>query len=111
MGDTDRCPWDAGTWGSLSTRYYGIFVKEAACEAKGVLKALAAERLACPETRLITENGLIFDKHKPAKRVTYGQLAEGKIIERHLTTLPPSNRQRSIPSAADPICAVMLWTK
>ena len=21
MGDTDLCPWDAGTWGSLSTRY------------------------------------------------------------------------------------------
>ncbi|MEJ2025833.1 MAG: molybdopterin-dependent oxidoreductase, partial [Deltaproteobacteria bacterium] len=37
MGDTDRCPWDAGTWGSLSTRYYGVFVKEAAAEAKGVL--------------------------------------------------------------------------
>ena len=49
MGDTDRCPWDAGTWGSLSTRHYGIFVKEAASEAKGVLKALAAERLLCPD--------------------------------------------------------------
>ena len=48
MGDTDRCPWDAGTWGSLSTRHYGVFVKEAACEAKGVLKELASERLACP---------------------------------------------------------------
>jgi len=57
MGDTDRCPWDAGTWGSMSTRYYGIFVKEAAAEAKGALKELAAERLLCPVTRLVTENG------------------------------------------------------
>jgi nicotinate dehydrogenase subunit B len=89
MGDTDRCPWDAGTWGSLSTRYYGIFVKEAAGEAKGVLKELAAERLLCPVTRLITENGLIFDRNRPMSRVTYGELTAGKIIERHLKELPP----------------------
>ena len=23
MGDTDLCPWDAGTWGSMSTRFFG----------------------------------------------------------------------------------------
>ena len=89
MGDTDRCPWDAGTWGSLSTRYYGIFVKEAAGEAKGVLKELAAERLLCPVTRLVSENGLIFDRNRPMSRVTYGELTAGKIIERHLKDLPP----------------------
>ena len=89
MGDTDRCPWDAGTWGSLSTRYYGIFVKEAAGEAKGVLKELAAERLLCPMTHLVTENGLIFDRNRPMSRVTYGELTTGKIIERHLKDLPP----------------------
>ena len=38
LGDTQTCPWDAGTWGSLSTRFYGVFVKEAAREARGVLK-------------------------------------------------------------------------
>jgi isoquinoline 1-oxidoreductase len=38
MGGADRRPWDAGTWGSLSTRYYGVFAREAACGAKGVLK-------------------------------------------------------------------------
>jgi nicotinate dehydrogenase subunit B len=89
MGDTDRCPWDAGTWGSLSTRHYGIFVKEAASEAKGVLKEMAAEKLSCPAARLVTQNGLIFDKNHPASRVTYGELTAGKIIERHLKDLPP----------------------
>lgn len=89
MGDTDRCPWDAGTWGSLSTRYYGVFVKEAAAEAKGVLKELAAEKLACPAARLVTEKGLIFDREHPASRVSYGELTAGKIIERHLKDLPP----------------------
>ena len=89
MGDTDRCPWDAGTWGSMSTRYYGIFVKEAAAEAKGALKELAAERLLCPVTRLVTENGIISDRKRPMSRVTYGELTTGKVIERHLKDLPP----------------------
>jgi CO/xanthine dehydrogenase Mo-binding subunit len=88
MGDTDRCPWDAGTWGSLSTRFYGNFVKEAACEAKGVLKELASERLSCPVKRLVTKNGRTFDRERPANRLTYGQLTEGRMIERHLKDLP-----------------------
>jgi len=88
MGDTDRCPWDAGTWGSLSTRYYGVFVKEAACEAKGVLKQLAAERLDCPVEHLRTENGFVFDRRRPGSRVAYGALTRGRVIERHLEELP-----------------------
>ncbi len=89
MGDTDRCPWDAGTWGSLSTRYYGVFVKEAAMEAKGILKELAARRLMCPASRLRTQNGVIFDQKRPMSRVTYGDLTSGEIITRRLKTLPP----------------------
>ena len=89
MGDTDRCPWDAGTWGSLSTRYYGVFVKEAASEAKGVLKQLAAERLGCPVERLVTQNGFVYDAKSPGRRLTYGELTRGQVIERHLEQLPP----------------------
>ena len=89
MGDTDRCPWDAGTWGSLSTRHYGVFVKEAAAEAKGVLKELAAEKLGCPASRLVTENGVLFDRERPSARVTYGALTAGQVIERHLQDVPP----------------------
>ena len=89
MGDTDLCPWDAGTWGSLSTRQYGVFVKEAACEAKGVLKQLAAERLGCPEDRLVTQDGKLFDRTRPEQQVTYGELTAGKRIERFLDPLPP----------------------
>ena len=88
MGDTDRCPWDAGTWGSLSTRYYGIFVKEAAAEAKGVLRELAAERLQCPPERLVTGKGVISDSTQPDNRVTYGELTQGRVIERHLKDVP-----------------------
>ncbi|NNF99351.1 MAG: xanthine dehydrogenase family protein molybdopterin-binding subunit [Desulfobacteraceae bacterium] len=89
MGDTELCPWDAGTWGSLSTRLYGNFVTEAACEAKGVLKELAAERFNCPVARIITGNGKAHDSEQPAQTATYGELTAGKVIEKHLKDLPP----------------------
>ena len=88
MGDTDRCPWDAGTWGSLSTRYYGVFVKEAAAEAKGVLKVLAAEQFNCPPERLVTEEGFLYDRNRPSERISYGSLTRGRVIERHLKDVP-----------------------
>lgn len=89
MGDTDLCPWDAGTWGSLSTRVYGTFVREAACEAKGVLKELASDFLSCPVDRLVTKDGMVFDRLSPTNRVGYGQLTAGKLIEKYLKELPP----------------------
>jgi nicotinate dehydrogenase subunit B len=89
MGDTDLCPWDAGTFGSLTTRHFGPFMLEAAAEAKGVLIELAADYLICPIDRLKTENGVVFDKDNPSNRVTYGRLTKGKIIEKHLKKVPP----------------------
>jgi len=89
MGDTDLCPWDAGTWGSLSTRHYGVFVKEAAAEAKGVLKEMAAERLKCPLEELVVQAGVISERGRPGNRVTYGELTRGQVIERHLDEVPP----------------------
>jgi nicotinate dehydrogenase subunit B len=88
MGDTDLCPWDAGTFGSLTTRHFGVFLREAATEAKGVLKELASDYLMCPIGRLQTKDGVAFDKIQPHHRVTYGRLTRGKIIERHLKKIP-----------------------
>ena len=89
MGDTGLCPWDAGTFGSLSIRHFGVFLREAAAEAKGILKELAAEYLMCPVNRLATENGAVFDTANPVSRVTYGKLTKGKVIERRLKKVPP----------------------
>lgn len=89
MGDTDLCPYDFGTVGSTSIRMVGPQVRNAACEARGVLKELAEDYLKCPADNLQTKNGLVFDKTNPDKKVTYGALTKGKIIERHLKDLPP----------------------
>jgi isoquinoline 1-oxidoreductase len=88
MGDTDLCPWDRGTWGSLTTRAFGPVLRAAAAEARGVLLELASQKLSVPVSRLEAKDGLIFDRKNERKRVTYGELAKGKPIARHLTVKP-----------------------
>jgi len=89
MGDTDMCAWDRATVGSRSIREFGPLLREAAVEAKGVLKELAADYLMVPIERLQTEEGVVFDKSRPMSRITYGRLTRGKIIERYLKEIPP----------------------
>ena len=88
MGDTDLCPWDAGTWGSMTTRFFGPALRTAATEAKAVLLELAADSLHVPASRLAAKDGVISDTQDPARRITYAQLAKGQKIERHLTVKP-----------------------
>lgn len=88
MGDTDRCPWDMGTFGSLSTRFFGPPLRAAAAEARAVLLELAAERLRAPVASLSAEDGAVFVTAAPARRATYGELAKGRRIERHLSGKP-----------------------
>jgi len=82
MGDTDRCPWDMGTFGSLTTRMFGPALRAAAAEARQVLLRLAAERLGAPKDRLVVEKGVASVKGEPARQVTYGALAKGQAITR-----------------------------
>src|ERR1035437_23173 len=89
MGDTDLCPWDMGTFGSMTTRQFGPAMLAAAAEAKAVLLELAAESLKVPQTQLVAKDGAIFDPQNKERRMTYGQLAKGQKIERHLTARPP----------------------
>ena len=88
MGDTDLCPWDAGTWGSLTTRAFGPYMRAAAAEAKGVLLELASEKLGVPVAQLEAENGIISSVKDKKKSVTYAQLTKGKRIERFLDVKP-----------------------
>lgn len=89
MGDTDLCPYDQGTWGSNTVRFFGPALRAAGAEARGVLLQLASEKLGVPVERLQTRDGVISDRENPAARVTYGDLAKGKRIERTLKIIPP----------------------
>jgi isoquinoline 1-oxidoreductase len=88
MGDTDLCPWDQGTWGSLSTRAFGPNMRAAAAEARGVLLSLASENLGVPVTQLAIKDGIITDKKDASHSVSYSQLTKGKKIEKYLDEKP-----------------------
>jgi len=88
MGDTSVCPWDMGTFGSMSTRFFGPPLRAAGAEARAVLIELAVEHLKMPADRLATKNGVIFDRNQKRKRVTYAQLAKGKTIARGVKEKP-----------------------
>jgi isoquinoline 1-oxidoreductase len=89
LGDTDLCPWDRGTWGSLTTRAFGPAMRAAAAEGKAVLLELASEKFKVPVAQLEVTDGVVRDTKNSANAVTYAQLAKGKRIERFLDTKPP----------------------
>jgi nicotinate dehydrogenase subunit B len=84
MGDTDLCPWDMGTFGSMSIRIYGAALRLAAAEAKAILLKMASEQLNMPETQLKAENGIIYVTTDRKNQVTFAQLAKGQKITRKL---------------------------
>ncbi len=82
MGDTDKCPWDMGTFGSLTTRMFGPALRAAAAEARAVLLRLAANKLGVPKTSLVVKNGVISVAADAARSVSYGELSQGAQIAR-----------------------------
>jgi len=88
MGNTDLCPWDMGTFGSRTTRFFGPPLREAAAEARAILIQLASEHLHLSENQLTVKEGVVVDKNNSGNRVTYADLAKGKSIEKHLTKKP-----------------------
>lgn len=88
MGDTDLCPYDMGTFGSMTTPLLAPVVRRAGAEARAVLLGMAAERLGAPVERLRVKHGVVTDPSKAGVSVSYGRLVEGRRIERHLANIP-----------------------
>jgi len=88
MGDTDLCPWDGGTHGSLTTRSLSPYMRVAAAEAKTVLIKLGSDYLHVPVSRLEVKDGMISDTMNSKNKVSYGELTKGKRIEKHLDGKP-----------------------
>ena len=88
LGDTDLCPYDMGTFGSMCTPLLWPAVRRAGAEAKAVLIEMASERLKVPADRLRAQAGSVSEAGNPANAVSYAQLVEGRRIERHLANVP-----------------------
>ncbi len=84
LGDTALCPFDMGTFGSLSVRTLGPVLRAAAAEARAVLVQMAAERLGVSAADLTVKGGVVSSINDKSKHVSYGELTAGKRIERRL---------------------------
>lgn len=80
MGDTDLCPYDAGTWGSLTTRNFDPILRTAAVEARMELIKLASEQLKLPENQLILADGYVVKIDNITVKISYGALTKGQKI-------------------------------
>jgi nicotinate dehydrogenase subunit B len=103
MGDTDLCPWDMGTWGSMTTRFFGPPLRAAAAEARTVLLELASEHFQSDPSQLHAEGGFIYLKSQKQKKVSYAQLAKGKKIARHLEGKAPQEKPEDFTVVGKPV--------
>jgi len=85
MGDTELCPYDQGTYGSLSTRKYGQAMRAAAAEAKAILLKMAAAELSTNNmqvdpSQLQVMDGIVSLKTDNTSNISYAELTQGKEI-------------------------------
>ena len=106
MGDTELCPYDAGTWGSLTTRFADPVLRAAAAEAREILKDLAAEYLGVSDEMLNVSNGTVFVKNNESKKVSYAELTKGKKIVKTLKKKPEIKKSKDFKIIGKPIISL-----
>jgi len=103
MGDTKLCPYDAGTWGSLTTRFADPVLRAAAAEAREILFDLASTKLGVSEASLKLDNGVIYDAENPSNKATYAELTKGKKIVKNLEKKPDIKKAAEFKLIGKPI--------
>jgi CO/xanthine dehydrogenase Mo-binding subunit len=88
MGDTDSCPWDAGTFGSRTTPTMGPQLRAAAATAREALIDLAAERWKVPRAGLSAESGRVADS-AGKRSASYGELTRGEKLVKTVSADAP----------------------
>jgi nicotinate dehydrogenase subunit B len=88
MGETDRVPYDGGTYGSLTTRTMGITLRAAAAKAREILAQMAAEQWSVKPADVVVRDGRIFLSKNRGVSVSLGELTQGKQITRALAEEP-----------------------
>ncbi len=106
MGDTELCPYAAGTWGSLTTRFIDPVLRAAAAEAREVLIDLAAEHLGVSDEMLDVSNGTVFVKNNKSQKVTYATLTKGKKIIKTLKKKPEIKKSKDFKIIGKPVISL-----
>jgi len=88
MGDTDLCPWDEGTYGSLSTRVFGQTLRATAAETRVILLEMASRELSVSTDQLMESEGIVTLKNDKTKHISYAKLTQGKKILENIKKEP-----------------------
>ena len=96
MGDTDRVPYDRGTFGSRTTPTMAPQLRRAAASARATLVGLAADRWGVDRAEVGVADGRV--SHPPSGRsLGFGELTEGRrlvdAIEEEDEPTPPERWQ------------------
>ncbi|MBN1481612.1 hypothetical protein EH223_04545 [candidate division KSB1 bacterium] len=89
MGDTDLCPYDGGTVGSRTTKYFGPALRQAGATARAILLQMASDRWQLDPQQLAVTDGVISAPNDPSKKVSYAELVAGEQLE-HLIVVEKS---------------------
>ncbi|MTD54698.1 xanthine dehydrogenase family protein molybdopterin-binding subunit [Amycolatopsis pithecellobii] len=73
QGDTDRCPYGFGSFGSRAATSSAAAAAAAAREIRGHLAVAAADRLACPADEIEFAGGFV---HSATKSMSFAEIAE-----------------------------------
>jgi len=103
MGDTELCPYDDGTWGSLTTRFIDPALRAAAAEARIILIGLAATQLKVVPELLEAKEGVVYVKNDPSKKISYANLTKGQKIIESLKDKPSIKKAKDFKVIGTPI--------
>src|SRR5215469_10898379 len=102
MGDTQRTPFDMGTFGSRSTPQMGTQLRRVAWAARDLLVGLAAKQWDTGAKTLMASNGRVTD---PAsnRSMSYGELAQGQLLAQDIPADDPVTPATEWKIAGQPI--------
>jgi nicotinate dehydrogenase subunit B len=104
MADTDRTPFDQGTFGSRTTPVMNLQLRRVAATARGALLKMAAEKWGLDQSTLEAKNGTVAHV-ATGRRATYGELTRGQqlleVIEE--PRLAPATAWSELGSAAQKV--------
>jgi nicotinate dehydrogenase subunit B len=84
MGDTATSVNQGGASGSTGLQEGGKQMRVAAAEARRILVAMAADKLAMPAEQLTVTDGVVHAANDAAKKVSYADLIGGRYFNVHL---------------------------
>jgi nicotinate dehydrogenase subunit B len=108
LGETDRVPWDLGTFGSMSTAVDGKIVRAAAACARKMLLERAALRLATSASELSIAEGRVAaadGRSIPYQELVADEPLTGMVPEDEIPSHPVSPPQ-DVPSRLEALAVV-----